>query len=413
MKNNFNRRKFLTALGVSTAGSALAAIPSLEAASSEKTKMLLSIDAPKDIKITNVTTYKVKRALFIKIETNAGVTGWGESSSNSPREVVESFIMREMRKTIIGMNPFDTELIWNTLFWQSHDLGPSGALSYAVAGIDLALWDIKGKILNQPVYNLLGGHFRSEIPTYCGIPLKGGKIPIEEAVERALKVARLGFKTIKLRMQIRENNLNPIPDPTVLYYKAVRKALPNDIDLFVDPNEGYTASRAIQIGRALQDLGMKYYESPVPRENNKDLAAVVDAIDIPVMAGEKCYTRWEFRDLILQGNPDIINPDVIKAGGITEVKRIAVIAQAFFKHLVPHNTKPTLGTAAALHLMANISNAGPFLEYVELDTYKEVMECFPEEQRLKLKDGKLQVPTGPGLGITIDEDKVKYFAKKK
>lgn len=411
MKNNLNRRRFLTALGMSTAGSALAAIPSLETASSENTRTLSYKDAPNDIKITNVTTFKVKRALFIKIETNAGVTGWGESSSNSPREVVESFIMREMRKTVIGMNPFDTELIWNTLFWENHDLGPSGALSYAVAGIDLALWDIKGKILDQPVYNLLGGRFRSEMPTYCGIPLKGGKIPIEEAVERALKVVGLGFKTIKLRMQIREYNLNPIPDPTLKYYEAIRKALPDDVDLFVDPNEGYTASRAIQIGKELQAMGMKYYESPVPRENNKDLAEVVSAIDIPVMAGEKCYTRWEFRDLIMQGNPDIINPDVIKAGGITEVKRIAVIAQAFFKQLVPHNTKPTLGTAAALHLMASISNAGPLLEYVELDTYNEAMACFDTDQHLKLIDGKLQVPTGPGLGMVINEKKLKKLAK--
>ncbi len=302
-------------------------------------------------------------------------------------------------------------MIWNTLFWENHDLGPSGALSYAVAGIDLALWDIKGKILDQPVYNLLGGRFRSEMPTYCGIPLKGGKIPIEEAVERALKVVGLGFKTIKLRMQIREYNLNPIPDPTLKYYEAIRKALPDDVDLFVDPNEGYTASRAIQIGKELQAMGMKYYESPVPRENNKDLAEVVSAIDIPVMAGEKCYTRWEFRDLIMQGNPDIINPDVIKAGGITEVKRIAVIAQAFFKQLVPHNTKPTLGTAAALHVMASISNAGPLLEYVELDTYNEAMACFDTDQHLKLIDGKLQVPTGPGLGMVINEKKLKKLAK--
>ncbi len=409
---SFDRRKFLTALGLSTAGAATVLANQNITSGLAGFENLSGVqDAPNDIKITNVTTFKVKRALFIKIETNAGVTGWGESSSNSPREVVESFIMREMRKTVIGMNPFDTELIWNTLFWENHDLGPSGALSYAVAGIDLALWDIKGKILDQPVYNLLGGRFRSEMPTYCGIPLKGGKIPIEEAVERALKVVGLGFKTIKLRMQIREYNLNPIPDPTLKYYEAIRKALPDDVDLFVDPNEGYTASRAIQIGKELQAMGMKYYESPVPRENNKDLAEVVSAIDIPVMAGEKCYTRWEFRDLIMQGNPDIINPDVIKAGGITEVKRIAVIAQAFFKQLVPHNTKPTLGTAAALHVMASISNAGPLLEYVELDTYNEAMACFDTDQHLKLIDGKLQVPTGPGLGMVINEKKLKKLAK--
>ena len=408
---NFNRRKFLTALGLSTVGSTMALTSSLTEVLVNNARISPLTDAPKDIKITDVSTFKVKRAIFIKIETNSGVAGWGEASSNSPLEVVEAFIIKKMRKTIIGKNPFDTEPIWNKLFWQNHDLGPSGALTYAIAAIDLALWDIKGKILSQPIYNLLGGKFRTEIPTYCGIPLKGGEIPIENAVERALKVAELGYKTIKLRMQIREYNLNPIPDPTLKYYKVIRKALPEDIDLFVDPNEGYTASRAIEIGKALQAMGMKYYESPVPRENNMDLTEVVEALDISVMAGEKCYTRWEFRDLILEGNPDIINPDLIKAGGITEVKRIATLAQTFFKLIVPHNTKPTLGTAAALHLMASISNAGPFIEYVELDTYDEVMACFDKSQHLKLIDGKLQVPTGPGLGMSINEKKLKELAK--
>ncbi|MBQ0734676.1 mandelate racemase/muconate lactonizing enzyme family protein [Aquimarina celericrescens] len=408
---SFDRRKFITALGLSATATAIATTSSFTNELVENSLTLIPADTPSDIKITHVSTFRVKRAIFIKIETNAGVTGWGEASSNSPMEVVESFILKTMPKTIIGMNPFDTELIWNRLFWENHDLGPSGALSYAIAGIDLALWDIKGKILNQPVYNLLGGRFLTEVPAYCGIPLKGGKIPVEKAVERALKVASLGYKTIKLRMQIREYNLNPIPDPTLRYYEAVRKALPQDIDLFVDPNEGYTASRAIEVGKALQAMGMKYFESPVPRENNKDLAEVVDALDIPVMAGEKCYTRWEFRDLILEGNPDIINPDLIKAGGITEVKRIATVAQIFFKQIVPHNTKPTLGTAAALHLMASISNAGPLLEYVELDTYDEVMTCFDADQHLKLIDGKLRVPHSPGLGMEINEKKLQQIAK--
>ena len=179
--------------------------------------------------------------------------------------------------------------------------------------------------------------------------------------------------------------------------------------MFVDPNEGYTAARDIQIGKELQRMGMKYYESPCPLENHRDTAEVVRAMEIPVMAGEKCYTRWQIRDLILEANPDIIQPDLIKAGGITEVKKIAALGQTFFKALAPHNTKPTLGTAAALHLMASISNAGPFLEYVELDTYQDVLSVF--DTLIEFREGKLQVPEKPGLGLVINEKKLEKLAE--
>jgi len=406
MKNNIDRRKFLSVLGVTTLGAGVIADP-LHGFSNSTVSNLLK-DTPTDIKITNVKTFRISRAIITKIESNIGISGWGESSSNSSK-IVEAFIHDKMKHVVIGQDPFNIEYLWDRLFWGEHDLGPAGALPYSVAGIDLALWDLIGKVLNRPVYQLIGGSYRKEMLAYCGIPLNGGKIPVEEGIERALKVVDLGFKVVKLRMQIREYNLDPIPDPTIKYYTAIRKALPDNIELFVDPNEGYTAARAIQIGKELQSMGMKYYESPCPLENHRDTAEVVDALDIPVMAGEKCYTRWQIRDLILQANPDIIQPNVIKAGGITEVKKIATIGQTFFKALVPHNTKPTLGTAAAMHVMASISNAGPFIEYAELDTYKEVMSVF--DTHVKFIDGKMKVPEEPGLGLAINEERLSKLAR--
>lgn len=393
-------------LGLASAGSALVATP-LSAFSDNHSKLTGSTEKS-DVKITDIKTYKLYRAILVKVETNTGISGWGECSPNST-EVMESFIHHTIKELIIGQDPFNVELIWDTLFWQNHDLGPSGALPYAIAGIDLALWDIKGKLLKQPVYKLLGGCYRKEMPAYGGFGVYGGSVSVEEAAEKAVKLADKGFKFAKLRMQIREYNMDPIPDFTLKYYEAVRKALPGDVELFVDPNEGYTAARAIQIGLELQSLGMKYYESPCPLENHRDLAEVVKAINIPVMAGEKCYTRWQFRDLILEANPDIIQPDLIKAGGITEVKKIAVLGQAFFKTIAPHNTKPTLGTAAAMHLMASISNAGPFIEFIETEIYEEVMSVF--DNQVEFKNGKLFVPEADGLGLRINEKKLKQLAK--
>lgn len=346
---------------------------------------------------------------MVRVQTNVGVTGWGESSSNSPTQVVATFIERALRKNVMGKNPFDTDELWNRMYWENHDLGPAGMLTYAIAGVDLALWDIKGKILDVPVYQLIGGAYRDRVPAYGGIPLGGGTVPVEEAIDRAQKLVDLGFRIVKLRMQIREYNLNPIPDPTLRYYERIRAALPAEIELFVDPNEGYTAGRAIQIGRALQEMGMPYFESPCPLEAHADTREVVDALDIPVLAGEKCYNRWQIRDLILQANPDVIQPDVIKGGGISEMKKMADLGGVFFKTVAPHNTKPSLGTAAALHCMASISNFGPFLEFVELDTYDEVLAVF--DNAVRFEAGMMYVPQESGLGLRMNEEKLKAMSQ--
>ncbi|MEL7162775.1 MAG: mandelate racemase/muconate lactonizing enzyme family protein, partial [Bacteroidota bacterium] len=330
-----SRRKFFRNAGLATTG--LLGASSLSAA---------RVD-PGDVHITGVKTFRVRRGIFVKVETNVGISGWGEASSNSPTQTVAGYVELALRKQLIDQNPFNTDYLWEQMFWQNHDHGPSGVLTYAIGGVDLALWYLKGKILNVPIYQLLGGTFRKFVPSYCGIPLRGGKVSVEEAIDRAQKVVNLGFKIVKLRMQIREYNLDPTPDPTLRYYEKVRAVLPSDVELFVDPNEGYSAGRAVQIGRALEKMGMRWFESPVPREANADLRTVVDALDLTVLAGEKCYNRWEIRDLILQGNPDVIQPDVLKAGGISEMQRMASLAHVHFKRVAPHNTKPTLGTAAA------------------------------------------------------------------
>ncbi|MFW5645477.1 MAG: mandelate racemase/muconate lactonizing enzyme family protein [Bacteroidota bacterium] len=398
-----NRRKFLISLGMAgISGTAFARTLNSPVLSREYDP------GRSGIKISGLKTYILPRAIIVKLETNAGISGWGESSPNNTH-LIRTFIETDMKERVIGKDPFDVEPVWDELFWYNHDLGPAGALPYAIAGIDLAMWDLKGKILKQPVYKLLGGSYRKEFLTYGGFGIYGGTVSPEEAAEKALKLVEKGFRVIKLRMQIREYNLNPVPDYTLKYYTAVRKALPDNVELFIDPNEGYTASRAIQIGKELQNMGMKYFESPCPLENHKDTAAVVEELDIPVLAGEKCYTRWQFRDLILQGNPDVIQPDLIKSGGITEVKKIAALGQTFFKTMAPHNTKPTLGTAAALHLLASVSNFGPFIEFIETELYEPVLSVF--DNQVEFRDGKLILPEGNGLGLNINESKLKKLAE--
>ncbi|WP_420459164.1 mandelate racemase/muconate lactonizing enzyme family protein [Neolewinella sp.] len=402
------RRKFLTVLGSAAATTCTYATGNAPPIAIGAPPAFQPLVDPADVRITDVRTFLIKRGIMVRVQTNVGITGWGESSSNSPTEVVSNFIERGMRQVVMDQSPFDNDRLWNRMYWENHDLGPAGALTYAIAGVDLALWDIKGKVLGVPCYQLLGGSYRDRVPAYGGIPLGGGTVPLEEAVDRAQKLVDLGFRIVKLRMQIREYNLNPTPDPTLRYYEAIRRALPDGVELFVDPNEGYTAGRAIQIGRALQEMGMNYFESPCPLEAHADTRQVVEALDIPVLAGEKCYNRWQVRDLIVQANPAVIQPDVIKGGGITEYRKMCDLGSTFFKTVAPHNTKPSLGTAAALHCVCSIPNFGPFLEFVELDTYDEVLSVF--DNGIRFEEGLMYRPEGPGLGLTMIEDKLERLA---
>jgi len=365
-------------------------------------------------KITEAHSYRIDRGydriLIIKITTDAGLSGYGECSPNNTW-TLETLFHNGVKQKLIGRDPHNIEAIWDDIFWENHDLGSGGALTYLLAGIDLALWDLLGKSLGVPVYKLLGGKHRDRIPVYAGFGIKNGRVPVEDAVARAVKLAERGFRTIKLRVQIRENNLNPNPDPTLRYARAIRKALPDNVDFFVDPNEGYTAQWAINVGRILkEELGMTYFEAPCPEENHRDTRAVTEALDLIILAGEKTYNRWMLLDLITEGNPDVVNPDIIKSGGITELNKMATIAQVFHKSLAPHNTKPTLGTAAAVHLCCSISNFGPFIEFIDTDLMPTITGLF--ENQVEFRDGMLHLPEGPGLGLVIKEELLEKLATK-
>ncbi|GHB86504.1 mandelate racemase/muconate lactonizing enzyme family protein [Persicitalea jodogahamensis] len=396
------RRDFFKKTGLLTAGSLVGLdIP-----------QPVSRDVPRDIKIKDIKGLVFQdgydRGVYVRIEATNGTVGWGESSANGIH-VVERLINDLLVPQVVGKSPFDTEQLWEQMFWKNVDLGSGGLLTYAIAGVDCALWDLKAKLLGVPVYQLIGGKFRDSVPAYAGFGIKGGAIPVKEAVEQAVKLAEKGFKMVKIRAQIREYNINPKDDPCLKYYTAMRKALPDSVDLFLDPNEGYTGYRAIEIGKTLEGMGMKFYESPCPNENLDDLATVVDALTIPVLAGEKCYTRWMVKDLIEKGKPDMINTDFIKSGGITEGLKICHIAGLHHKPVVPHNTKPMQGSAATMQILASVPNCGPMVEYIDADRYQTICSIFDEG--IAFKNGEMLLPKGNGLGLTINEKRAKALFK--
>ncbi|MBV6644802.1 MAG: mandelate racemase/muconate lactonizing enzyme family protein [Cyclobacteriaceae bacterium] len=362
---------------------------------------------PTGVTITRVTPYVLKRAIFVKIESSEGVSGWGECDSDYPA-LISQVISRICIPELIGKDPFQSEALWNQMYFKGYDAGNVGLLPGAIAGIDNALWDLKGKLVKQPVHRLLGGANTEKIKVYGSFGRnKGGRNQTpEELAKVALGFVERGYTTIKVRMQIRQLNVDPDPDPTFEVVKAVRKAIGDQVGLYVDFNNGYTPAKAIGITKKLiEHFNIAAIEEPVSQQNYRDLRQVVEAVDVPVMAGEHEYNKWVMRDLILEANIDVVNADVIKCGGITECKKVAAIAQAFDKPIMTHNTRPTLATGANLQFVASIGNASRLQEYGGKRERLGLHTLF--ENYFEFKDGYLHVPQDPGFGLVPIEKAIK------
>ncbi|GAB5476104.1 MAG: galactonate dehydratase [Maribacter sp.] len=364
-----------------------------------------------NVKIEAVEAFLLKRALFVKITADNGVSGWGEASNKFPRTTIE-LTTKEMGKRIIGMRPFDTEPIWNLLFFKAIDSGPNGIMLGAMAGIDNALWDLKGQLLQKPVYELLGGPYTTKIKAYASFG-RGSSEPMSplECAKQAETFVDQGYRAVKIRMQIRQLNINPNPDPSEETVKAIRDAIGYDIPLFYDANNGYSPYRAIQIGKKLYEkYDIASMEEPVAEHNFKAIAQVSEALDVPVTAGEHEFTRWMFRDLITIGKVDIINPDFFKSGGVTEGRKIASLASAFSIPVMCHNVRPTLATAAAYHIIASIHNRSEFQEYGGEHKEWGLQKYF--KNNLLLKNGHVELSNEPGFGLVPDEKAIERDAIK-
>ncbi len=395
-----NRNSFLKYTALGTAGATLPL--GLEAAPSSQKPA-----TPADIKITNVKGYYFKKAHFVRVETDAGISGWGESDGAN-KKFANEYLEKGLKKFIVGKNPFDSEGIWHEAYLKGIESGIAGIHPGTLSGIDSALWDLKGKILNMPVHKLLGGNGKDKIQVYGSYSRsKGdGYMTPKEMAEKAASFVSQGYKAVKARMGIRQENVNPYPDDDVYEcIKEVRNAIGDDIRLMVDFNNGYLPADAILMSkRIVHDFNVYAIEEPVFQQDYQGLKQVVDALDVPVMAGEHEYNKWMMKDLITIANVDYINADVIKCGGITDCRKTASMAHAFGKQIMVHNAKPTLATAASLQLLASIPNGGTFQEYAgkRLDQgYGELFDLF--DNYFEFEDGYLIVPETPGLGLIVNE----------
>ncbi len=391
-----NRKDFLRFLGLGTLGSLL-----------PKSAQAKVADRPDDVRITDVTCYRFKKANFVKVSTNVGVNGWGESDGSN-RDFTYQYIDKELKKYVIGKDPFDSEGIWLEAYLKGLETGMSGLHPGSLAGIDNAIWDLKGKLLNKPVYQLLGGNGKRQIAVYGSYGRdKGGydyRTP-EEMARIAADFVEQGYRAVKARMQIRQENVNPYPDDIFECVKAVRQAIGDDITLYIDFNNGYTPAQATVMGRRLYEhFNIAALEEPVFQQDYPGLRQVVQDLEFPVMAGEHEYSAWMVKELLEETGVDLVNLDVIKCGGLTDCKKAAAITHVFGKQVMVHNAKPTLATAASLQLLASIPNAAHFQEYAgkrEGEGYGSLLGLF--DNYFAFRDGALEVPDEPGLGLVVNE----------
>lgn len=368
------------------------------------------------MKIRSIKTF-VYRAhfnwIFVKIETDEGVSGWGEATMQGAGKTVEAAVHEVGENYLIGKDPRQIELHVSTMLRNSY-WRPSVVLYTAISGLEIGMWDILGKTLNVPIYNLLGGVVNSRLKTYHNGWWFEAKTPLDLGRLAKDCVTKMGAKAIKLDPMlgcdcfVDRGQVKRIKETM----RLVREAVGDDVDILVDLHGRLSPDNAIRVGRELEDYRPYWWEEPIPSDAGlDDLAMVASSINTPVCVGERLYSRWGFRDLFEKRAAPIINPDIMHQGGILETKKVADMAHAYYVSVSPHSSGGPILTAASLQLEAVIPN---FLihEFFSIDIpyYKEIVK----EQFPIMKDGFVELPCKPGLGVELDEEALsnrpyKYF----
>lgn len=362
------------------------------------------------MKITNLTLYKVPpRWLFLKIETDNGLEGWGEPIVEGRASTVEACV-KELSDYLIGQDPRKIEDLFQVMYRGGFYRGGPIMMS-AISGIEQALWDIKGKFYNMPVYEMLGGAARDKIRVYSWI---GGDRPSDVANEAKEKI-KAGFTAVKMNateeMEYIDNTSSV--ESVINRIAAVREAVGKDVGIGMDFHGRVHKTMAKIIAKELEPYRPMFIEEPVLPENNEALREIARYTSTPIATGERQYTRWGFKQLLMDGYVDIIQPDVSHAGGILEMKKIAAMAEAFDVAVAPHCPLGPIALASCLQVDFCTPNA--IIQEQSLGIHynqgSDLLDYLKDRSVFKYEDGYVNILEGPGLGIEVDEEHVKEMAK--
>ena len=350
--------------------------------------------------------YDTRTAMLVEIETDSGLVGWGECYGPAR---VNSAVVKEIAPWLIGEDPLRTDHLWQSVYARLRDHGQKGVVIQGLSGIDIALWDIKGKHFGVPVHRLLGGPRRTEVRAYAtGLYRRKSGDPGKYLAEEAASYVAEGFGAVKLKVGF------GIEEDAVMA-RAVRAAIGRDVALMVDANHAYDAVAAIRLGRMIEELDIGWFEEPVLPEDIAGYRAVKAAITIPVAGGECEFTRFGFRDLLASRAIDIVQPDTCAAGGLSECKKIADMAEAFSVRYNPHVWGTGIAIAASLQLLAVLpshtpTSLAPVEPMLEFDRTEHPIRQSILVTPIEHIGGVVRVPEGPGLGIEVDRKALARFA---
>jgi galactonate dehydratase len=371
------------------------------------------------VKITDLKIYVVdpwgkssaeQAWTFVQVETDEGVTGVGEAT-NYPGNgsLIVGDALRSMKEFVVGEDPANINRIWHKLFRKATYLGPRGLPTAVISGIDIALWDIRGKVLGCPVYQLLGGKVRDAVPLYANGWFENCSTPDDYAAAAKRTVAH-GHNALKCDPFLEmlpyhtgylSGQISPAgEDLGVDIIAAMREAVGPAVDILVDAHGHYNVPTAVRIARRLEPFKIGWFEEPVPPESIAALRAVREQVSVPLCVGERLYTRFDFAPILENRLADFLMPDVVWTGGISELLRIATFAEVYHVPISPHNAMGPLQIVAGGHAMLTIPNFYR-LEHslASLPIYRECLG-----QPLDLRGDQLHLPNRPGLGYELNPD---------
>jgi D-galactarolactone cycloisomerase len=352
-----------------------------------------------------------RSATLVEVMTDEGVSGWGEAFAQGlePPEIAATVIDRALRPLVVGGDPLDTEVLWHRMYHMTRDYGRKGSVIAAISAVDVALWDIAGKIHGLPIHKLLGGAFRTRVQPYAtGFYRISGQGESQRLAEEALRHHDAGFTLMKVK-------LGYGVDDDIAVMRAIGRAIEGrSITLMVDTNHAYGRADALRLGRALDEHRLRWYEEPVVPEDLRGYAEMREKLTMPIAGGENEHTLYGFRELFAAGAVDVAQPDLGSCGGITAARHIVALAQAHGVQVNPHVWGSAIAQAASLQMLAALPVAHhslfapePVLEYDRSShPFREQLVAEP----IRMTDGWVDIPSRPGLGVEVDRSVLERFA---
>lgn len=365
--------------------------------------------------LSSQAVFSQRNSLLVRVETDSGLVGWGEGGQYGPPEPVAATVQHVLKPRLVGQDPLAIDVLWEQMYAFTRDFGRSSTPIEAISAVDIALWDIAGQALGQPIWKLLGGRHRDRLRLYAtGFYYTLGDLEangLPAAIDRARREAEAyigaGFQAMKMKTGL----LRPQED--LARVEAIRSVIGRETQLMVDANHAYSTHTALQFGRALEEQQVHWFEEPVVPEDMEGYKQLTRALSVAIAGGECLYTRYGFRDWLAERALDIMQPDLCVAGGISEVRKIATLGTTYQVPCFPHVWGSGIAVAAAAHLLAAIPPCPP--TYSPIPGINDPMleyDRTPNPLRdelvsgLQVADGWLAVPDAAGLGVDVNEDVV-------